>query len=386
MDIGIIDADLIYNKKQRFPNLACMKISGYYKSKGHNVELLTDYSSLTNYDLTFISKVFTETQIPDEVLKLPFVKYGGTGFFYDKAEPLPEYIEHCMPDYHLYDKWVQDRINNGEKKKAFSFYTDYSIGYTTRGCVRHCSFCVNKNYNASRLHSPVSEFLDETRPYICLLDDNILACTDWRKVFDELIATGKRFQFRQGLDERLLTEEKCEYLFRKVKYANKKIFAFDNIKDKDLIISKLKMIRKYTDEEIKFYVLCGYNHNIDGVYDESFWIEDITSLFERIKILADHNCIPYIMRFEKYKESVYKGIYINTASWCNQPNFFKKLSFSKYCKINGMGRKACKEYNGDYNLYLKDGGKKGSSWRCLEEFADKYPDIAGTYFNFSGDS
>ena len=33
MKIAIIDADLIGRKKQRFPNLACEKISGYYKDK-----------------------------------------------------------------------------------------------------------------------------------------------------------------------------------------------------------------------------------------------------------------------------------------------------------------------------------------------------------------
>lgn len=31
MNIAIIDADLIGRKRHRFPNLACMKISGYWK-------------------------------------------------------------------------------------------------------------------------------------------------------------------------------------------------------------------------------------------------------------------------------------------------------------------------------------------------------------------
>ena len=30
-NIAIIDADLLGRKKHRFPNLACMKISGYWK-------------------------------------------------------------------------------------------------------------------------------------------------------------------------------------------------------------------------------------------------------------------------------------------------------------------------------------------------------------------
>ncbi len=58
-----------------------MKISGYYKAKGNNVTLKLDYKELDKYDKVYISKVFTKTKIDDEVLKLPNVKYGGTGFF-----------------------------------------------------------------------------------------------------------------------------------------------------------------------------------------------------------------------------------------------------------------------------------------------------------------
>ena len=34
MKIAIIDADLIGRKNHRFPNLVCMKLSGYYKEMG----------------------------------------------------------------------------------------------------------------------------------------------------------------------------------------------------------------------------------------------------------------------------------------------------------------------------------------------------------------
>ena len=34
MNIGIIDADMIGRTKHRFPNLVCMKLSGYYKMGG----------------------------------------------------------------------------------------------------------------------------------------------------------------------------------------------------------------------------------------------------------------------------------------------------------------------------------------------------------------
>ena len=140
MNIGIIDADLIGKKKHRFPNLACMKISSYHKAQGHNVKLLLSYDNIEDYDKVFISKVFTDTPIPDGITDLSWVEYGGTGFFYDKATPLPYEIEHSKPDYHLYDEFVATALENGAKKKELEYYTDYSIGFATRVALEDVLF------------------------------------------------------------------------------------------------------------------------------------------------------------------------------------------------------------------------------------------------------
>ena len=54
-NFAIIDADLIFNKKHRFPNLTCMKISSYYKNNGNNITLKTDYEDLEIFDKVFVS-------------------------------------------------------------------------------------------------------------------------------------------------------------------------------------------------------------------------------------------------------------------------------------------------------------------------------------------
>lgn len=66
--LGIIDADLIDNGT-RHPNLACMKISAYYKEKGWNVKLLESYDNLDKYDLVSISRVFSFTKVPNSIYK-----------------------------------------------------------------------------------------------------------------------------------------------------------------------------------------------------------------------------------------------------------------------------------------------------------------------------
>lgn len=367
MNIGIIDADVIGKKKHRFPNLACMKISAYHKSQGHNVKLLMSYDDIENYDKVFISKVFTDTPVPEGITELSWVEYGGTGFFYDKAEPLPYDIEHSMPDYHLYDDWVNEQLANGGKRLDFKYYLDYSIGFMTRGCFRQCGFCVNKNYKQVFKHSPLDEFYDPTRKKICLLDDNFLGCPKWKEMLLELQSTGRQFQFKQGLDERLLTDEKCEILFSS-KYDGDFIFAFDNIDDKKIIEKKAYLIRQYCKnkgQNIKFYVLCGFDR--EDKYDIDFWKQDIRDTFGRIFILNKYNFKPYVMRFEKYNDSPLYGSYVNIACWCNQPSLFNNLSYKQFCEKDDL---------------RKSGGKGlSATWRYYEQLMEideecrKYMDI-----------
>lgn len=344
MLIGIADADLIGRKKHRFPNLACMKISGYHKAAGDTVCLLESYDGLSGYDRVYVSKVFTDTAVPDEVLASPNVQYGGTGFFYDKAKPLPDGVEHHMPDYHLYDEWVEKQMQAGAPRVQFKYYLDYSIGFLTRGCFRHCSFCVNQNYDRALCHSPLTELVDASRKKICLLDDNFFACADWKRMLRELKQTGKPFQFKQGLDERLLTPERCGELFS-CTYDGDYIFAFDNLADAPVIEKKIELARKYSSAVFKFYCFTGYDRA--DRWDMDFWVTDIFALFERIRILQKWRCIPYVMRFARYTESPYRGMYVSIARWCNQPSFFKKKSFREFALANGENS-ACFRYAADF--------------------------------------
>lgn len=311
-----------------------MKISAYYKLNEADVLLKTDYENLELFDKVFISKVFTDTPIDNEILHRENVQYGGTGFFYDVAPKLPDEIEHIFPDYHLYDDWVSKQIEIGIKPIELKYYTDYSIGFMTRGCFRQCQFCVNRNYKQVCVHSPLDEFHDPTRPKICLLDDNFFGSPCWKEMLLELQSTNKPFQFKQGLDERLLTDEKCKILFNS-KYDGDYIFAFDDINDSKVIEQKLQVIRKHTNTIPKFYVFCGYDR--DDMWDLDFWKQDLIDLMKRIIILMKHRSLPYIMRFMKYIESPYANLYIQIARWCNQPAFFKKKSFHEFAKLREGG-------------------------------------------------
>ena len=349
--IGLIDADLC-DKGTRHPNLALMKISAHWKEKGANTKLLLDYDGIDNFDEVYISKVFSYTHIDKEkeIINKTNVRHGGTGFFFDRAPDLDINIEHHLPDYHLYDEYVNSEINRGIKRIRFRDYLDYSIGFATRGCFRKCDFCVNRKYKKVFRHARISEFFDPSRKYIYLWDDNLFAYERWHDVFNELGETGRRFQCRQGLDMRLITPEKAIILANS-KYIGDYIFAFDFLKDRPVIERKLQIWRKYCSKTTKLYLLCGY---------ESQDVNDIISIFERISVLMRFRCLPYIMRYERWAFSEFKGMYINIARWCNQPDFFKKKSFREYCEANG-------EFS--------------STMRYLRAFEKQYPEVARRYFD-----
>ena len=379
MKIAIIDADLLdTTRRHRFPNLACMKISGFYKSKGDDVELVLDWkdvkefitqrdlsdapeTAVTVYDKIFISKVFTDTKMPDHLTvdalrKMPNIEFGGTGFFSDKSPALPHEIEHHKPDYKLYEKWVEKKKESGAKKSALQYFEKYSIGFMTRGCVRQCPFCVNKNSTKVEKHSPVEEFFDEKRPFISLLDDNIFAYRGWRKIFDELQATGKSFKFKQGLDFRLMTQAKADAL-RTSRYYRDYIFAFDDWSERDLIKKNFDNIWKnYKDNEThktKFYVLVGFDRN--DRYDEEFWIKDMAEAFLRVEFLFEYGAFPYIMRHASASDKTlnvkYRWFYTVLANWCNQIHLMKFKDFEEVYLRNAQSTDKTNEFEKLKNSY-----------------------------------
>ncbi len=354
--IGIVDADLV-DHGTRHPNLALLKISSFCKAQGHDVELVMSFDNIRDFDEVFLSCVFSFTRLDRSILQLPHVHYGGTGIFPDGGEDLPYEVEHSHPDYSLYDSYVKHEIDAGRKRSVFADYLDYSIGFTTRGCFRKCSFCVNKKYDKVHPHAHVDEFLDSERPYIYLWDDNFLAFSKWHDVLDELEKTGKPFQFRQGLDVRLMTDEKARVLSR-CRYHGDYIFAFDHIEDREIIERKLRVWRTWTDKGTRLYVLSGYDSQ-----DE----RDIESVFMRIAVLMKYDCLPYIMRYESYKKSRWRSLYVNIARWCNQPQFFKKKSFREFCEAN--------------QAYHKNKATLCSAYKAMTEFEYEFPEIAHRYFD-----
>ena len=381
--VGLVDADLLDNGS-RHPNLVLLKLAGFFKDNEVAYELILDGDAdIKKYSRIYVSRVFTFTSLPSFITNADKrsakkINLGGTGQYADikkvqeyrlareedilqleKDEFLNKLKNHRgghrthgidmarqMPDYHLYDPFVNQQVELGFKREKYKDYQKYSIGFLTRGCIRHCPFCINKLEKRVHRYSNLEWFLDEerdskkrlVRPYIYLWDDNFLASerSIWKPLLQKLIDTKRPFQFRQGLDERMLAEspygEEMAKMLSQAKYHGDFIFAFDNWKDRDTIEKALKIWKRYNPKKgTKFYLFCGYRlteHSHQKFY------KDIWELFQRIKVLMSYGCVGYVMRHEDYHKYELSNLYVQIARWCNQQQFYKKMSFWQFVYRN----------------------------------------------------
>lgn len=265
LKVGLIDVDN-FGKVAKFPNIALMKISTYHKNKGDQVEWYNTLSFLDPYDIVYMSKVFDFSSEPDVYIYAKEVVKGGCA--YDLKNKLPYDMEHCFPDYELY----------GIKDKAY--------GFLTRGCPRNCSFCnVTQHQGSVAIKvADLSEFWNGQKE-IVLLDPNTFACKDWKKITDQLIESKAKIDFTQGVDIRVLNEDKVNALnSMKIKMIH---FAWDNYEFKTY--EKLKRYRSkfaFSGRNMRVYVLVNFNTTHE---------QDL----ERIYKLRELDYDPYVMIFDK---------------------------------------------------------------------------------------
>lgn len=278
-EIGLIDVDNFTRRK--FPNLALMKISAWEKAQGNHVEW---WNGLKHYDRVYQAKVFDDTYTPDiefciqadEIIK------GGTG--YNLQDNLPIEVEHIYPDYSLYG------------------ITDTAYGFLTRGCPRHCKFCIVGDKEGLQSHAVANlkEFW-RGQKNIEILDPNLLACKIHRiELLNQLIDSGAEVNFNQGLDVRFTDKEIAEKLNRmKVKNIH---FAWDNYEFKTY--EKLKEMRsllRYDRHTVVVYILTNFNTTHEQDLD-------------RVYKVADLGFDPYVMVYDKPNAP---RITKDIQRWCN---------------------------------------------------------------------
>lgn len=285
MKIGLFDLDSKYH------NLALMKLSAHYKSKGHEVEFYKPLWADT-YNKVYVSKMFTKDC--EEGIYIPVDAIcGGPGF--DLKTKLSKKIEHTIPDYSLYG-------------------LDYSLGFTTRGCIRNCGFCIVRQKEGNiKEHAEVEEFLNPKSNIIVLLDNNFLALPSHIKKLQKYIKKGWKMDFNQGLDIRLINKENAE-LLSKVKHYKQIHFAWDQMGYEKQVRGGLKILFKagINPRKIMIFILCNYDTTLE---------EDIY----RYEELHDLDVTPYVMVYGEGNKEIKKF-----ARYVNRRWISKKCSWKEY--------------------------------------------------------
>jgi len=309
MKVLLIDID------GKLPNLALMKISTWHKQQGDDVYL----NYCESPEKVYISTLFTWNKPKvDKLLKMyPNAEIGGTG--HDIHKDLPEQIEACKPDYDLYKvNDIYERIKRGIGKKSSKIskaetIVNAGIGFTSRGCIRQCGFCIVPP-KEGKLHSVanISDLLNPKSNVLILLDNNITADPDVIDKLHEIRDRGLVVDITQGIDIRLLTPEIAQAL-SEVKHLRSLHYAWDLMSFERPIMDGIKLLSNFLSTRAhKCFILVGYNTSFE---------EDMY----RAKKLMEMGVDPYVMEYNKILE-VKRHCF---AGWINGYKF-KVCKFEEY--------------------------------------------------------
>ncbi len=211
---------------------------------------------------------------------------GGTGF--DLTTQLPPEVENIKP--HL------------------------NFGFTTRGCIRRCKFCVvPQKEGMIRIEGDLVDLWDGKSKDIKLFDNNILALPEHFAVICQQARVHKlRLDFNQGLDHRLLTPEIVD-IMKSISHVEYR-FAFDHPNYLPTVERAINLLQKNGIKRCNWYVLVGFNTTPQ---------EDIS----RLNYLRERKQIAYIQRYAARKTELF---YVALARWVNQHHIFRGMTWEQF--------------------------------------------------------
>lgn len=309
---------LLINVDSRF-NIAIRRMYTYYTQQGNEVEMLdlgfsayphnrTKTIDAAAFDKVFVSNIFDLNQSKVTIENCADVTIGGIGSKQPENK-LPPEIEESNPFYYEHEK--------------------ISYGFITRGCIRNCWFCkVPKYEGRMQTYNSVEKvvYSNPNMQRVSFMDNNILAYQDHKEIFKYLIERNIKCDFNQGLDFRLVNHENLE-LLAQLNYYGNYIFAFDDPKFEPVLNKKIQLMRQYIPKEWRFKFYIYYHPSMD-----------IALALKRVEWCRQNECLPYLMRDISCWNCEDKDFLIDFAAYCNQPAFFKNISFEEFLHKRLIGK------------------------------------------------
>ena len=309
MRIGLIDFD------GKLPNLAIMKLSSFYKRQGYQVFL----NNFGEVDKIYCSVLFEKNKTKAVGLKNIYnnIEFGGTGF--DLKKKLTPVIESCRPDYDLYKvEDIYQRICRGigtkkMKMKKAETIINSGIGFTSRGCIRSCKFCVvPESEGELKQDTPIKDIVNPKSNVLVLLDNNLTADPHVLGKLKEIKERNLLINITQGIDVRLINDEIAKAL-SEVKHQFSVHYAWDLMSFEKMVLEGIDILSRYIKRYRHLcYILVGFN----TVFDEDLY---------RFRKLDEAGIDPYVMIYNSLKDTRLNHF----ARWVNS-KIYKVTSFDEY--------------------------------------------------------
>ncbi len=267
---------VLYDVDSKIPNLALMKLSSFYKSKGYHT-LLSKKPQHITANHHFASVVFNSQKSLNQVERLTElygdrITIGGTGV--DLKTTLADEVESYFPDYDLYA------------------HTQYALGFLTRGCNKRCAFCVvpKKEGRLQPNYSAFDDFVPKDQQNVMLLDNNLLAASNVNDLLEEMVKRRFNVNFSQTLDIQYLTEE----IYPKLKMVNsvnsrftrKMIyFSCNTVKQAEWFNQKSDKLKGFGKWRVTAVVMFGFNTRLS---------QD----FAILKMMKKLGVVPFVQEYQ----------------------------------------------------------------------------------------
>ncbi len=308
--IGLIDMD------SKIPNLALMKLSAFHKRRGDKV-ILNNFNP-SEVDKVYCSVIFTRNR--EKAARLaalyPNISFGGTGWDLDTT--LPVDVERLQPDYDLYNADILYPRMRGigtrsTKMKKAKIIADAGIGFTTRGCVRNCEFClIPAKEGRLRKVGSIADLINPRSNVVIILDNNFIADPDVLEKIMEIKARNLVVDITQGLDIRLMTPVLARAL-SEIKHLRSIHYAWDLMSFESLVLRGIETLSRHIKTWRHLcYMLVGFNTSFE---------EDVYRFRKLLELGVD----PFVMVYnEKGSPKLH-----HFARWVNG-RIYTKCKFDEY--------------------------------------------------------
>ena len=312
----LFDIDILERKARptfpKLPNHALMKFSSYYKQKGYIVKLVYKPSLIPhtyNPNNVYIGSALYTPNLKrfkkrlNRKIKIPNqlqIKHIHIGTPTDTC-PITD-LEGLVCDYTEYDKMIE---TDGVKLEWYPC----NVGFLTRGCKRHCDYCVNRNKSQITKVNSIWEIYQKEGEYVELLDDNIFASDYAVECFNECAEFYKKtnipIKLRNGLDLRVVPNDKLQALARASPAFKSGFYcAWDDVKNTYIFKNILK-VRKTIPNSLNCYMIFGVE-----IKDKEEMRKDLLAFYYRYFMLYHIGVKPVIQLYEDDRD-LYKNPYWN---------------------------------------------------------------------------